>query len=354
MRYLRNAWYMAAWSDEISAKPLARRFLNEPVVLFRDDKGRAHALQDRCPHRFAPLSLGTLHGDSIECRYHGLRFDSSGACSLNPHGPVTGKMRVGKYPLAEAYRSLWIWMGDPDLADESLIVDLSAETLVPETAFSKGYLHSSGHYQLFIDNIIDPSHVDFLHPETLGGGQMKGQYPKVTEAERSVTAEWDCRDVPAAPVVARSFPSGSGGRVDNWSYIRWSAPSVMQLRNRTAPAGEGTEDGDEVINLHIFTPETDRSTHYFYSSTRDFALDNVELNTMMGDLRDHVFATQDEPMIRAQQDRMGDADFWSLEPLLLRTDEGAVRVRRKIAALIEAEEKGAAEQGRSTHIQAAE
>src|SRR5690554_5303274 len=125
MTYLRNCWYMAAWADEVEDSGLlARRYLNEPVVLFRDSKGDIKALKDMCPHRFAPLSKGKVTDGAIACGYHGLTFDADGKCVHNPHGPLLKNMAVKAYPVIEAYRAIWIWMGDPELADRGKLRDL--------------------------------------------------------------------------------------------------------------------------------------------------------------------------------------------------------------------------------------
>ena len=142
MTYLRNCWYMAGWSTELAPNgKLARTFLDEPIVIFRNAQGKPGALVDRCPHRFAPLSLGRVCEGAIQCAYHGLRFDGAGACVDNPHGRVTSGMTTRSFPMAEAHRILWIWMGDPELADTGLIRDLSFLGAAPDTAFSSGYIY---------------------------------------------------------------------------------------------------------------------------------------------------------------------------------------------------------------------
>ncbi len=125
MNFLRNAWYCAGWAADLGAEPITRTYLNEPVLLYRMRDGRAVAIGERCPHRFAPLHKGKLRDDCIECPYHGLRFDASGACVHNPHGDgaIPKAARVKAYPLVEQYGALWIWMGDPSLADESALID---------------------------------------------------------------------------------------------------------------------------------------------------------------------------------------------------------------------------------------
>lgn len=342
MIYLRNAWYLAAWADEVGEAPLARTLLDEPVVLFRDADGSPKALLDRCPHRFAPLSMGRIVDGTITCAYHGLRFSGDGACVLNPHGPVIRSLGARSFPATEVHRAVWIWMGDPALADPSAIRDLSFLADAPDTAFNKGYIRGSGHYQLFVDNILDLSHTDYLHPDTLGGGSITRTPAEVEEREDGVIAvHWRPRNEVPVPLMAGRLPPGVD-RVDSWTEVEWSAPGIMSLVSGAVPAGTDRRNGGNSINVHIMTPETARTTHYFFASTRDFALDDAELNERTRVVRAQIFATEDEPMIAAQQERMGDADFWALRPALLRIDKAAVMVRRRMDALIAAEATAAA------------
>ncbi|WP_343616424.1 aromatic ring-hydroxylating dioxygenase subunit alpha [Novosphingobium sp.] len=337
MTYLRNCWYMAAWSDEVGDKGLARTLLDQPVFLFRDGEGTPKALFDRCPHRFAPLSIGDVAQGVVTCRYHGLAFDGSGGCVRNPHGPVTRALATTAFPVIEAHRAIWIWMGDPALADPAALRDLSFLSQAPDTAFNKGYIAATGHYQLFIDNILDLSHTDYLHPDTLGGGSITRTRAKVEQREDGIIAiHWDSYDDIPPPLVRGKLPPGVE-RADSWTHVEWSAPGIMKLINGVVPAGNPREGSGTSTNVHIMTPETARTTHYFFASTRDYAVDDAQLNAAIGEIRNRIFSTEDEPMIAAQQARMGEADFWSLKPALLRIDEGAVAVRRRLEALIAAE-----------------
>ena len=100
--FLRNAWYVAALDDEVSDKPLARTLLNDAVVLFRDAQGRAAALEDRCRHRGAPLSLGEVTARGLQCGYHGMAFDGQGVCTHIPgQERIPPQARVRAYPVAE-------------------------------------------------------------------------------------------------------------------------------------------------------------------------------------------------------------------------------------------------------------
>jgi len=337
MSYLRNCWYMAAWADEVPEGGLVRTLLDEPVLLFRDAEGAPRALLDRCPHRFAPLSKGSIAEGVVTCPYHGLAFDGSGACVANPHGPITRALATRGYPMAEAHRAWWIWMGDPALADPAAIRDLRFLEDAPDTAFNKGYLCGTGHYQLFVDNILDLSHTDFLHPTTLGGGSITRTRAKARQRDDGIIAiHWHSFDEVPVPLIAPRLPAGVD-RVDAWTEVEWSAPGIMKLVSGAVPAGTPREAGGNVSNVHILTPETRSTSHYFFASTRDYAVDDAELNETTRRIRAHIFSTEDEPMIAAQQARIGDRDFWSLKPALLRIDEGAVLVRRRMEALIAAE-----------------
>ncbi len=342
MTYLRNCWYMAGWSDDLPATGgLARTLLDEPVYFYRDEAGVAHALFDRCPHRFAPLSKGWVEDGAAVCAYHGLAFNGEGRCVRNPHGPVTRALDVRAYPVAEAYRALWIWPGDPALADPALIRDLDFLAAAPDTAFNKGYIRGTGHYQLFVDNILDLSHTDFLHPDTLGGGSITRTPGEVEERPDGIIAmSWRPMNEVPIPLALGRLPPGVD-RVDSWTEVEWSAPGVIKLVAGAVPTGAPREQGGNSINVHIFTPETASTSHYFFASTRDFRLDDAALNEETRRTRQHIFETEDEPMIAAQQERIGDADFWSLRPALLKIDKGTVLVRRRMDALIAAETEAA-------------
>ena len=149
--YLRNCWYVAGWSDDLTDTPQAKVFLEEPVALFRDGDGVAKAIGGRCPHRFAALGDGSVIDGALACPYHGLRFDGPGVCVHNPHlGDPPPKASVPVYPLVERYRLLWIWMGDVEKANPSLIPDFS---WLDDPAWEEvcGVTLAEGHYELYSD-----------------------------------------------------------------------------------------------------------------------------------------------------------------------------------------------------------
>jgi phenylpropionate dioxygenase-like ring-hydroxylating dioxygenase large terminal subunit len=341
MNYLRNSWYVAGLAEELAAgQLLARTLLGEPLVFFRRPDGQVAALQDRCPHRFAPLSAGSLcdGGASVQCPYHGLRFDATGTCVHNPHGPaaIAKAAAVRSWRVVERDRLLWWWAGDAEHADEGLIPDFSRVTCAPEDATIRGYLPTACDYQLLVDNILDLTHADYLHAGSLGSGALTRSKAQVVDlGERSLGISWLSSGDQAPPAFDQHLRE-QGQPTDQWTEVTWSAPSVMLLCVGAALQGEGRERGVDTANLHLATPETPGRTHYWYWSTRNFAID-PQANAAIRPMVEFAFSQQDKPMLEAQQRRMGEAPFWSLKPVLLPGDAGAVRARRKLDALIESE-----------------
>lgn len=346
MSYLRRAWYVAGFADEVASGQLvARTLLDEPLVFFRRPDGRVAALQDRCAHRFAPLSAGTLceGGAAVQCPYHGLRFDATGQCVHNPHGTgvIPRAARVKAWAVVERDGLLWLWAGDAAGADESLIPDLSAVTRAPEHATIRGYLPTACDYRLLADNIMDLTHADFLHAGSLGSGAITRAQAQVTDlGERGVRVTW-LSSGDRAPAAFDQHLREPGRPTDQWTEVTWTAPCVMQLHVGATLQGEPRERGVDTCNLHLATPETAGRTHYWYWSTRNFAID-AKANAAIRPVIEFAFTQQDKPMLEAQQRRIGSAEFWSLKPVMLAGDAGAVRARRRLDALIAAEGAAAA------------
>lgn len=339
MNYPRNHWYVAALDDELTAgQLLARCFLGDDVVLFRAADGSPRALTDRCPHRFAPLSAGTLHDGVVQCGYHGLRFDGEGSCVRNPHGPTPKAACVRAYPMRERDRLLWIWMGEPEKADDQRIPDLGAVAGAPEHASFRGYLPTACDTLLLVDNILDLSHVDYLHPTTLGSGALSRVQAKVDDlSPSSLKVSW-ISNGDVAPPVFDAHLRQQGQLTDQWTEVTWLAPAVMVLSVGATLQGEARSEGVDSLNLHLGTPGRDGFTHYWYWSTRDFAI-SPEANAHIRPMVEHVFTHEDKPMLEAQQQRIGPYDLLSRKPVLLTIDAASMRVRRKLQALVEAEQQ---------------
>ena len=177
--FLRNSWYVAAWNHElIDGRKLARTILERPIVLYRGASGKVVALDDRCCHRAAPLSMGRIEGDDIRCMYHGMKFDPGGKCIQIPgQDMIPPKLGVRSYPVVERYNLIWIWTGDAEKADPNLIVDYPP-LADPKWRGLPGYMHYKANWLLIVDNLSDFAHLAFVHTHTLGGSEETGNAPR--------------------------------------------------------------------------------------------------------------------------------------------------------------------------------
>ncbi|MDB5582297.1 MAG: hypothetical protein JWR80_7473 [Bradyrhizobium sp.] len=335
--YLLHAWYLAAWDHELNGVDmLARRICSERLVLVKKADGVA-ALRDACPHRFAPLSLGAIIEDGVQCAYHGLRFGMDGGCTHNPHGPVTSAMRVRAFPAIRAYRGIWVWMGDAERADPALLPDLACLDAEPADHADKGgYIHGQADYRLYTDNIMDLSHVDYLHAAANGDRSVTGAKQQVIDDGATLRVSWVQRGHEPQPLEIQLGIFEPGISLDRYGEICWMPPGVMKV---TMGIGIGDAPPETSrIGIHIMTPEDVGTTHYFWVFTRGkLSPEDEAFHAKINAERERVFVGEDSAMLQAVQDVMGGADLFALKPILLRTDEAAVRVRRKLDAMIVAQ-----------------
>lgn len=343
-RFLYNAWYAASLTEELGSQNfVARRILDEPIVFFRDKSGTPVGLHDRCPHRFAPLHDGKLDKGTVECSYHGLRFDASGQCVHNPHGdgtiPDRAKVRV--YPVIERSGVIWIWPGNPERADPDLLFDVSpAVPSRPHAGFA-GYLHTEANYELIIDNLMDLSHADYVHVGSLNtGGALSRIRPKVTSVGNMVEAYW-CYEADRAQPVVRSAIPNPDARVEQTFRMQWHAPANLMLWASVRNVDQPQSTTSMAATAHLLTPETSTSSHYFFVLARNWEQENAMLNGIMMQGVTAAFVEEDKPILQSVQKSMGGEDFWSLQPLILSCDPGPVHARRTLARLI-GEETGRA------------
>lgn len=332
--YLRDAWYVAAWSHEIADAPLARLLLEEPVVLWRTGDGTAVAFEDRCCHRHAPLSAGKIVGDCLQCGYHGLTFDRTGACVEVPSQPqVPPDARVRCYPLAERHNWVWIWMGDPAAADDSLIPDTYWHDSPDRRAVGDRF-HVNCHYQSLIDIQLDNTHSRFVHPDTLGNAGSLRHSPKTTRDGDVLHNHRRMPDSDPPPIFSRA--AKIDGNADVW--VEWAytpRAGIIAFDTGIAEVGSGVFDGDRskavtMFNTHGITPETATTCHHFWVSARDFALDDPEMHKMMSGIRD-VFL-EDVAIVEAQQ-RI--RNYGSDAPQIdIGADVPTIQARKLVARLI--------------------
>jgi vanillate O-demethylase monooxygenase subunit len=338
--FLRNYWYVAASESEIGREPLGRMILGEPIVFFRTEAGEPVALEDRCAHRHLPLSMGKLHGDVLQCHYHGLRFGADGRCVRIPgqeHIPQSAKVRA--YPVVERYHWLWIWMGDPALADPADITDF--HWLDDRNWGAKSsYLHVEANWQLVVDNLLDLTHLAFVHETTIGNLAL-AEHAKVnvTRAPNNVVVTRWIIDQEAPPTFQKV--GGFTGNVDRWQIIDFVPPAFLRLDVGATPTGTGAPEGKRIggigmRNLNAITPETETTSHYFFQQSHGFALDDPSVTK---NLRDSVLAgfQEDMDIILAQQrilDLAPDAPM-----LAMRMDTALASFRAMVEKAI-AEERG--------------
>ncbi len=337
--FLRNCWYLAAWSEEVApGAMLGRQIAGEHLLFVRDDQGVLHCLADMCPHRFAPLSMGQCAGGIITCAYHGLKFDAGGACVENPHGAITSALAVKSFPAEDRHAAIWVWLGaaEPDLA---LIPDFGFIDRTPELARVKGWLQSQADYRLMVDNIMDLTHADFLHATSLGGGINTRARADVAQDGDKVAITWTAQNDQLAPLHAQFVPGCADGKGDLFNQVVWQAPGNMRQRIMLSLPGQMETAAVDSMTCHVMTPAAEGATHYFFCHTSDGVTAHPEIAPGVKDALVAAFAGEDAPMLAAQTARIAGRDFWAMRPALLPSDKGAVLVRRTLDRLI-ADEQG--------------
>ena len=158
---VRNCWYVAALSEEVTRELSSKTLLGTSVVMFRKLDGTPVIMRNRCPHRSFPLVKGKLDGDHLVCGYHGMRFDGTGRCVEMPAMPIIPtNVRLASYPIIERSPLVWVWMGEPDKADESLVPDTSWLG-APDWKSVGGYYHIKSNYVAMHENLLDQTHFAF-------------------------------------------------------------------------------------------------------------------------------------------------------------------------------------------------
>jgi vanillate O-demethylase monooxygenase subunit len=335
-KYLQEAWYVAAWSNEISREMLSRQIIEKPVIVFRKENGEPAAMGGMCPHRFAPLSRGKLCGDTVQCPYHGLQFDVSGKCVLNPHGDgkIPTKMAVPSYPVVERHNLVWVWMGDPANANPDAIPDFGCHT-DPDMACVGGMLEMQANYQLIIDNLMDLSHAAYVHDGLLSSPGLRLDKLETIQKGTTVYANrWMPRDEiqPAHAMLWEAHVPGE--RVDQWTYMRWDAPAHLLLDVGVTKVSAPRTEGIFVYGTDILTPKDEHTTYYFWAATRNYKIDDPAVDEQWRKIVELAFDGQDKPMIEAQQRMLGTRDIEQMDSVMLSIDAGATRVRRVLSSLI--------------------
>jgi phenylpropionate dioxygenase-like ring-hydroxylating dioxygenase large terminal subunit len=340
--FLHNGWYAAGWRHEIGRETLlARIFLDEPVVLYRSQDGVPVALEDRCCHRSVPLSIGELVGDNLQCGYHGLIFGADGACievpgqSLVPPGAY-----VRSYPAVDRHNLVWIWMGDPKGADEALIPDLHWLD-APGWVAKPAYLHVKSDYRLILENLLDTSHLAYVHKSTIGSASIIENAPRCERGDRDVSVIRWMMNVEPSPTWQRL--GFFDGNIDRCQISHWMAPASVTVDATKWTAGEGGPDADrdqalEVFNVNSITPETATTSHYFWSQALGPRVnDDPNVNEKFHNQIAEAFQ-EDQTLLELQQSRIEQFGRSDTE-IDINVDTGMLQARRILDELIAAERR---------------
>lgn len=336
--FLKNCWYVAAFADELATKPLARTLLNEPVVLFRQLDGTPTALEDRCCHRGLPLAHGAVVPEGIQCGYHGLIFNAGGRCVRIPgQDNIPAAACVTSYPIHERDGLVWIWLGDPAKADTADIVRYPWHN-EPGWAHKGKRNEVKARHGLVVDNLLDLTHVGYVHKSTIGGQPDAHSNAEMTTSrtDNSVSVLRWLRN--SLPPPTYKLAAGFEGRVDRWTEIEFK-PGVITIYAGAKDVGTGAYEGNReggfyLRSLHAVTPETERTAHYFWTIAHLVRPGMPELTERVYQEIDAAFA-EDKIIIEAQFARLEQRP----EPRLLdiRTDGPSLQARRIIALRTEAD-----------------
>lgn len=333
MAYVRNAWYVSAWGHEIAAdRPVGVRILGEPIVIWRNAAGELTAFEDRCVHRLAPLSLGRCEGERLRCNYHGLLYDRSGRVVEIPgQERIPNNLRVRSYPVVERHSWVWVWMGDA-AADEGLIPPiLGLDYLDRDFNFGNGQLDYAAEARLINDNLLDLSHVSFLHTDTFGLSETWArEHPKITERDRSIRSE---RWIKGQGLLGKL---DTGELIDTYFCYEVFVPGVLLMTVRTYPIGTADLLNGQQPDLNqppgeftsqAITPLTEKTARYFYTMGQRRRGDETVYDLT---LTEKAFA-EDKMMIEAQQRNIDVTPGWRF--ISITADRGAVLFNRLVEKL---------------------
>ncbi len=353
--WLRDCWYVIAWDHEIPAanspELFHRTVLGEPLLVYRLADGSVKALEDRCCHRLAPLSKGKREGDCVRCGYHGLKFDPEGRCVEAPGIPIIPeKARVRTYPVAVKNKWVFVWMGDARLADDKLLPD-NFSNEHPDWQNKPGYMHYDTPYLLICDNLLDFSHLSYVHASTLGGSPMIAQaIPKIEKAldvhgqQDGIRVTRHVPRVPAPPFYQRFRKFDEP--LDRWFIYDFVLPGTLLMRSGGRPVSDAPDDLRRAVQLHscqTLTPETSTSTHYFFQQSHYLraegggGLDEAAAAAVTESIFNSLIGAfnEDRDMISAQHQTIQLNPEAPMLPLVM--DSALTQFRRLLAARLQAE-----------------
>jgi phenylpropionate dioxygenase-like ring-hydroxylating dioxygenase large terminal subunit len=335
--FIRNAWYVAAWDTEVGRAPLARTICGTPMMFYRRLDRQVVAMRDTCPHRLLPLSMGIREGDSIRCRYHGLKLGSDGSAEEMPlHADrVIPRLCVETYVVAEKHRFIWVWIGDKDRADPALIPDLWPCS-TPGWVFDGGYYHVNCDYRLMIDNLMDLTHETHVHSGSIGQPElMEAPITTRVEGNEVFLTRW-MPGIDPPPFWRDALKQD--GPVDRWQICQFIPPANVMIDVGVAPVAAGAtveqhDQGARGFVIDSMTPESETSMHYFWGMARSFDIEDAGFTARFKQQQGGVFAEDVEILEAQQRAIIANPD---LKLRAFNIDQGGVRARKIIERLTEA------------------
>jgi len=336
--YPKDFWYVICESGDVTEKPFARTILDQAMVVYRAKSGEVVVLEDYCPHRGMPLSMGNVEGDSIRCGYHGMLIGRDGGCKSMPGQPRISRLKgVQSFPVLEKFGYVWVWAGDPVLADPTLMPKLPWGEGTG-WVFGGGVYHIECNYQYLIDNLMDLTHETYVHPNSIGQAEIDEAKPEVTlKGDEVFVTRWMHSIVPP-PFWASMIDTKE--RCDRWQICQFVPPSNVFIDVGVAVAGTGAPQGDRSQGItgmvvDLITPETGTTCWYFWGMARNFNIHDQQLTETIKKNQGAVFA-EDEVVLAAQQRNILRNPQRRL--INLDIDRGGSHVRRIIARLCNMEE----------------
>jgi len=336
--YPRNCWWVATTSDKVGREPLSLLMLEMHLVFYRKEDGSVVALDDRCPHRWAPLSLGKVVGDDIQCGYHGFTFNTEGTCVRIPSQPqIPGRCRVRSYPVVEQAPLIWVWMGDPELVASGPPVEASWPSDKEFSCWS-GETLAEGNYMLLKENVLDLTHFGYVHATTFKILDWINP-PTVTTTEDRVTFRQEFLNCSLPPMFAEATGIGMLKKVNRYNYGSYISPAlnVAALEIEDPDPEPGKRANFTFRIMHITTPETPTRFRYLWFGGFDIPQMSAETLNMCRNITEIGFA-EDKAIIEAVHRRiMEDPRHLDYPEIIVQTDQAAIQARRKLKALLEKE-----------------
>lgn len=339
--FIKNAWYVACRPEEIQDKPLGRSICGQNMVFYRGLENKVYALEDFCPHRGAPLSLGYVENGQLVCGYHGLVMGCQGKTHSMPAQRVNGFPTIKNFAAVEKYGFIWVWPGEQSLADESQLPVLEwADN--PEWSYGGGLFHIQCDYKLMIDNLMDLTHETYVHSTSIGQKEIDEAPPETHVDGDHVITERYMENIIAPPfwqMALRGNHLPSDQPVDRWQRCHFFAPSNVHIEVGVALAGHGgyhaaADKKVSSIVVDFITPESETSHWYFWGMARHFQPDNTELTDTIRTGQGKIFG-EDLDMLEQQQQNL--IRYPERQLLMLNIDSGGVQARKIIQRLIDQE-----------------